>query len=227
MTSVALADELLLLAYDDVTGRSSVPPIALDLGMAAAILVDLVLHRRVEIADGTVVPIDPRPTGHGVADDVLRKIQGELPLPAAFWLQRLRHGLRQHILESMVAQGMMRDQDDTAWDILRVHHYPAVDPTVEQEVRGRLAEALSGASVPDERTAALAALVVAVRMEAVLDLTGDAVATAHQRLEEIVEAARLSPSVVYLTDALHRAVRAALGPVRQSHESGESQPWHS
>jgi hypothetical protein len=214
MTSVALADELLLLAYDDVTGRCSVPPIALDLGMAAAILVDLILHGRVEIADGAVVPIDPSPTGHGVADEVLRRIQGEQPQPAAFWLQRLRHGLRQHILESMVAQGMMRDQDDTAWDILRVHHYPAVDATVEQEVRGRLAEALSGASVPDERTAALAALVAAVRMEPALDVTGEAAATAHQRLEEIVEGAGLSPSITYLTGELHRAVRAALGPVK-------------
>lgn len=215
MTSVALADELLLLAYDDVTGRCSVPPIALDLGMAAAILVDLVLHGRVEVIDGAVVPLDPSPTGHGVADEVLRRIHGELPQPAAFWLQRLRHGLRQHVLESLVALGTIRDQDDTAWDVLRVHHYPAVDPTVEAEVRGRLAQALSGTSVPDERTAALAALIATVRMEPTLGVTGEAAASAHRRLDEIVDGARLSPSVFALTAALHRAVRAALGPVKQ------------
>lgn len=215
MTSVALADELLLLAYDDVTGRCSVPPIALDLGMAGAILVDLVLHGRVEVTDGAVVPVDASPTGHAIADEVLRRIHAELPQPAAFWLQRLRHGLRQHVLESLVAQGTIRDQDDTAWDVLRVHHYPALDPTVEQEVRDRLARALSGASVPEERTAALAALIAAVRMEPTLGVTGEAAVTAHRRLDELVDGAGLSPSVFALTDVLHRAVRAALGPVKQ------------
>jgi hypothetical protein len=119
----------------------------------------------------------------------------------------------------------MRDQDDTAWDVLRVHHYPSVDPTVEQEVRGRLAAALAGDAVSGERTAALAALVVAVRMEPTLGLTGDAAAKAHLRLEEIAEGAGFAggavgtstvrPSVAFLIGELYRAVHAALGPVKQ------------
>ena len=40
MTGVALAEELLLLAYDDETGRATMPRISLDLGMAAAVLVE-------------------------------------------------------------------------------------------------------------------------------------------------------------------------------------------
>ena len=94
MTSVALAEELLLLAYDDETGRCGVPVIALDLGMAAAILVDLVLHGRIEVSDRLVVPIDASPTGHDINDEVLGRIGAERPEPAAFWLQRLRHNLR-------------------------------------------------------------------------------------------------------------------------------------
>ncbi len=214
MTSVTLADELLLLAYDDVTGRCAVPPIALDLGMAAAVLVDLVLRGRVEVTDGSVVPLDPSPTGDEVSDAVLHRIHGELPQPAAFWLQRLRHNLRRHVLESLVAQGVIRDQDDTAWDILRVHHYPAADSTVELEVRDRLAAALAGTSAPEERTAALAALIAAVRMEVTLGFAGDAIVATHQRLEQIAAAAGLSASVSVLTGELARAVRSALGPVK-------------
>jgi len=190
MTSVALADELLLLAYNDETGRCTVPLIALDLGMAAAVLIDLVLQ------------------------------------PAAFWLQRLRHNLRRHVLDGLVAQGVVRDQDDTGWDVLRVHHYPAVEPTLEREARRRLTAALAGDSAPDERTAALAALLVAARMEATLGLTGDDVARAHQRLEEIaeqagfaargaVQTATVRPSVAFLFGDLYRAVGTALGPVKQ------------
>jgi sugar phosphate isomerase/epimerase len=44
MGSVALAEELLLLAYDDESGRATGSQIGLDLGMAAAVLVEL--HHR-------------------------------------------------------------------------------------------------------------------------------------------------------------------------------------
>ena len=226
MTSVALADELLLLAYNDETGRCTVPLIALDLGMAAAVLIDLVLHGRVEVVDAAIVPKDLSPTGHPVIDEVLSRIGAEPPQPAAFWLQRLRHNLRRHVLDGLVAQGVVRDQDDTGWDVLRVHHYPAVEPTLERDARRRLTAALAGDSAPDERTAALAALLVAARMETTLGLTGDDVARAHQRLEEIAEqagfaarsavhTATVRPSIAFLFGDLYRAVGTALGPVKQ------------
>ncbi|SRR6266516_3541737 len=224
MTSVTLADELLLLAYDDETGRCAVSAIALDLGMAAAVLIDLVRHGRIEVTDRTIVPVNPSPTGHDVNDEILGRICGERPQPAAFWLQRLRHNLRRHVLESLIAQGVVRDQDETAWDILRVHRYPMIDPTAEQAARSRLAAALTGDSVPDERTAALATLVAAVRMEPTLGLTGDDVAKTHRRLEEIaeragfagriMEASTVRPSIAFLVGELYHAVHAALGPAK-------------
>jgi len=225
MTSVALAEELLLLAYDDETGRCGVPVIALDLGMAAAILVDLVLHGRIEVSDRLVVPIDASPTGHDINDEVLGRIGAERPEPAAFWLQRLRHNLRQHVLDRLVAHGVLRDQDVTAWDVLRVHRYPMIDSSLEEAARRRLSAALAGESATDEWTAALAALVAAVRMEPTLGLSADALHKAHQQLEEIAAAAGFAsgatleqstvrPSVAFLIAELYHAVRAALGPVR-------------
>jgi plasmid stability protein len=225
MTSVALADELLLLAYDDQTGRCSVSLIALDLGMAAAVLLDLVLRGRVEVADRMLVPVNPSPTGHETNDEVLHRICAERPQPAAFWLQRLRHNLRQHVLESLIAQGVIRDEDETAWDVLRVHRYPMINASAEKEARTRLSAALAGDGTPDERTAALAALVAAVRMEPTLGLTGAAVAKAHQQLEQIaatagfaagtvVEHSTVRPSVAFLLGELYSAVRVALGPAR-------------
>jgi Golgi phosphoprotein 3 (GPP34) len=225
MTSVALADELLLLAYDDETGRSTVPHIALDLGMAAAVLVDLVLHGRVEVTNRTVRTINPSPTGHDTADKILARIAGEEPMSVASWLQRLRHRLRESLLASLVSRGIVRDQDETAWDFIHLHRYPMVDPTAERDTRARLAEALTGNSVPDERTAALATLVAAVRMEPTLGLSGDDVAEAHKRLEEIaggagfaagtiLEESTVRPSVAFVIGELQRAVTTACGPAK-------------
>lgn len=223
MTPATLADELVLLAYDNDTGRSAVPRIALDLGIAAAILVDLVIGGRLSVAGDAVTAVNEAPTGEPVADEMLARIVADTPHSAASWVQRLRHRARDLVLASLVQRGIVRDQQEMALEHIHLHRYPTVDPSCETEIRARLAEALTGRSVPDERTSALAALVAAVRMEPTLGLTGDAVMEAHKRLEEIAENAGFSadtvlenstvrPSVAFVIGELYRAVNAALGP---------------
>jgi len=225
MTSVGLADELVLLAYDDETGRSSVSHIGLDLAMVAAVLVELVLRGRIEV-DGNVVSVrDPAPTGDPVADEILARIAADSPHTVSSWLQRLRHGLRGRVLASLCERGIVRDQDETALEHIHLHRYPTVDGTAERDTRARLAEALVGQTVPDERTSALATLVAAARMEPTLGLSGDEAREAHRRLEAIaggagfaagtiLEESTVRPSVALVIGELYRAVAAALGAPR-------------
>ncbi|WFE50332.1 GPP34 family phosphoprotein [Micromonospora sp. WMMD1155] len=222
MTGVALAEELLLLAYDDSTGKATMPRISLDLGMAAAVLVELAIAGRIAYADGSLAVVDPTPTGEPVADEVLGRIAADTPHTPASWVQRLRHGLRDKILNDLCAQGVVRDVDETELGFIHVHRYPVVDASVEAETRQRLTEALTGAAAPDERTAALATLVVVLRMETALGVGAEEVATARRRLEEIATGAGFSgqvstddsvvrPSVGLVVAALAGAVDAALG----------------
>lgn len=222
MTGVALAEELLLLAYDDTTGKATMPRISLDLGMAAAVLVELALAGRIAYADGSLTVIDPTPTSEPFSDDVLSRIAADTPHTPASWVQRLRHGLRDRILADLCRQGVVRDVDETELGFIHVHRYPVVDSSVEAETRQRLADALTGAAAPDERTAALATLVVVLRMESALGVGAEEVATARRRLEEIATGAGFSgqvstddsvvrPSVGLVVAALAVAVDAALG----------------
>ncbi|MBM0232897.1 GPP34 family phosphoprotein [Micromonospora sp. STR1_7] len=225
MTGVALAEELLLLAYDDQTGKATMPRISLDLGMAAAVLVELALANRIAYDDGSLTVVDPTPTGEPVADEVLGRIAADTPHTPASWVQRLRHGLRDRILGDLCAQGVVRDVDETELGFIHVHRYPVLDRSVEADTRQRLAEALTGAAAPDERTAALATLVVVLRMETALGVSGETAADARRRLEEIATGAGFSgqvsaddsvvrPSVGLVVAALGRAVDQALGPRR-------------
>jgi hypothetical protein len=225
MSVVGLADELLLLGYDDQSGRPTVPLIALDLGMVAAVLVELVLCGRIEVTDTQVLVRDPAPVGVPVTDAVLAKIVSDTPHSVASWMQRLRHGLRPHVLASLVDRGVVRDQDETALEHIHLHRYPTTDPGPEADTRARLAHALTGQAVPDERTAALATLVAGVRMEPTLGLSGPAAAQAHRRLEEIasgagfaggtiLEQSTVRPSIAFVVDQLYRAVQQALGTAR-------------
>jgi hypothetical protein len=226
MTPIALAEELLLLGYDDKSGKATVSRIGLDLGMAAAVMIELALAGRIRLGEAkTLTVIDPSPIGHPIADGVLARIAADSPHTVASWVQRLRHGLRDGVLADLCARGVVRELDETALGFITLHRYPVVDPKPEADVRARLTAALTGESPPDERTAALAALIVAVRMEPTLRLPAEQQATVHQRLEEIavlagfgggisLEDSTVRPSVGLLISELHRAIATALGGVR-------------
>ena len=226
MTSIALAEELLLLAYDDQTGKATGSRIGLDLGMAAAVMVDLALAGRVAYVDGYLKVIDDTSVEDPIADAVLAKAAADEPHTPAQWLQRLRHGLRTRVLADLVARGVVRDVDETQMGVIHVHRYPTTDPAVEAEIRKRLAEALITQGMPDERTAALCTLLVAVRMEPALRLPPEEAVQAHARLEAIASGAGFSgtanledsivrPSVALVVATLGRAIQAALGTPRQ------------
>ncbi|MET0422547.1 MAG: GPP34 family phosphoprotein [Actinoplanes sp.] len=222
MTSIALAEELLLLAYDDQTGKATGSRIGLDLGMSAAVLVDLALAGRIAYVDGFLKVIDPSPIGDPIADLVLAKAAADEPHTPAQWLQRLRHRLRTRVLEDLVARGVVRDVDETQMGVIHVHRYPTTDLAYETEIRQRLAAALISEGYIDERTAALATLLTACRMEPALRLPPEDAARAHERLEAIAAGAGFSgsanledsivrPSVALVVAILGKAISAALG----------------
>jgi Golgi phosphoprotein 3 (GPP34) len=225
MTSIPLAEELLLLAYDDATGKATGSRIGLDLGMAAAVMVDLALAGRITYVNGNLTVIDATPTGDPIADAVLAKAATDEPHTPAQWLQRLRHRLRIRVLEDLVERGVVSDVDETQLEYIHVHRYPTTDHAYEAEIRQRLAEALITDAIPDERTAALATLLTATRMEPALRLPPEEAARAHQRLEEIASGAGFAggvsmedsivrPSVALVVATLARAISAALGAPR-------------
>jgi hypothetical protein len=227
MTTIALAEELLLLAYDDQTGKATGSRIGLDLGMAAAVMIDLALAGRVAYVDGFLKVINPAPVDDPIAAAVLAKAAADDPHTPAQWLQRLRHGLRTRVLADLVERGVVQDVDETQMGVIHVHRYPTTDPAVEAEIRKRLAEALITREMPDERTAALATLLTATRMEPALRLPPEEAAEAHRRLEEIANGAGFSgtanledsivrPSVALVVATLGRAISAALGAPKQA-----------
>jgi hypothetical protein len=226
MTSIALAEELLLLAYDDQTGKATGSRIGLDLGMAAAVMVDLALAGRIAYVEGYLKVIDATPVGDPIADAVLAKAAASEPHTPGQWIQRLRHGLRNRVLADLVDRGVVRDVDETQLDFIHVHRYPTTDPAVEAEIRKRLGDALISEVPPDERTAALATLLVATRMEPALRLPPEDAAQAHRRLEQIASGAGfvgtgnledsiVRPSVALVVATLSKAIQAALGTPKQ------------
>ena len=66
-----LADQYFLIAHEDRTGRSRLHPRATGLGLAAALIGELVLDGHLELMDGDLHIIDRRPPGDALSHDIL------------------------------------------------------------------------------------------------------------------------------------------------------------
>jgi hypothetical protein len=66
-----LADQYFLIAHQDRTGRSRLHPRATGLGLAAALLGELILEGRIGIADGDLLILDRHPPADALAHDIL------------------------------------------------------------------------------------------------------------------------------------------------------------
>jgi hypothetical protein len=66
-----LADQYFLIAHEDRTGRSRLHPRATGLGLAAALIGELMLDGRVRVIDGDLHIVSRQPPGDALAHDIL------------------------------------------------------------------------------------------------------------------------------------------------------------
>src|SRR3954471_232280 len=100
-----LADDLFLTAHDTVKGKSLLTPATLGLGLAGALLGELVLWRRLDIVDAKIVLIDDRPTGDpaatAVLDQLLREGQHRV---VRDWISFLATGIAVDLVERRLSR---------------------------------------------------------------------------------------------------------------------------
>jgi hypothetical protein len=170
--SVLLAEDLLLLVTDDVSGRLLAPAAQVDAGLGGANLAELALLNKVDLSGegdagraGRIVVRDPSPAGDQVLDAALETLiarQGSKPSTV---IGPLSGGLRQRLYERLAASGVVRAGRGRILGIFPAHTWPAQDAHHEAQVRLLLTQALVQQQVPDARSAALIALLHALRCE--------------------------------------------------------------
>ncbi|MFB9234732.1 GPP34 family phosphoprotein [Plantactinospora siamensis] len=168
MSSLTLADELALLSYD-VDGRSQVGRPTLDYALAGAVVLELTLAGRLDLADGRVRVADPAPTGHPVLDAALSRAADERrPQKPKDLVNRLSKGLLDQVLDGLVAAGVLERRQERVLGLIPRTRFPSphgVEPQAETEARQRLTAAVLADGPVEPRTAALCGLVRAAGME--------------------------------------------------------------
>src|SRR6185437_2310390 len=154
-----LATDLLLLALDDE--RGTVLPqtaIGLDYGLAGAVVMELALRGRIRL-DGDMVSTTGTTTDDALLDDALRTIAATPGKDLAHWVWHLSRdldGLRQRLLDRLVARGTLEKREKRVLLLFHQNVYPERDARVD-------AALLQGAT-PDAPTACLIHLAAACRV---------------------------------------------------------------
>jgi Golgi phosphoprotein 3 (GPP34) len=108
-----LADDLFLLAHDEITGRPRLHPRVTGIGLAGALLGELTLFRRVDIRadpDGRefVVVTEREPIDDALANAVLRQVMADgRPRTVRAWLGYLAQTASHNVGERLGAAGLV------------------------------------------------------------------------------------------------------------------------
>lgn len=162
-----LATDLLLLALDDE--RGTVLPqaaIGLDYGLSGALAMELALRGCLHMEDERVFTSGTS-TDDVVLDDALRVIAATPGKTLEHWVRHLPRevaGLRQRLLDRLVAQGTLAMREKRVLLVFHQKVYPERDARVEHDIRARIDGVLLHGEPPDAGTACLIQLAAACRV---------------------------------------------------------------
>ncbi|OUC95689.1 GOLPH3/VPS74 family protein [Streptosporangium minutum] len=205
MTTI-IAEEVLLLAYSEVEGRQLIGSSELDAALGGALLAELAINGRIDLADKKVTVLDPTPLGDEELDATLARIAGEpKERKPDWWVYKLHSAkLRKRLLSRLAERGVLSEEPRKILGVFPSTRYPERDPRVEQGIRESVQSVLSGAA-PDER----AAVLIAVLHAAKIDRKAFPGAS-KERVKEITEGEWAGAAVAKTIAAVNSAVMTAV-----------------
>ena len=163
-----IAEDLLLLLLDDMSGKKTTDGTRLDYALGGAVLRELVMGGRVDVTEKKgwlgrqrVVVTDPAPTGDAVLDGALTHLGTGKARITQSAVAGLSHQLRKTPLERLADAGVLRRESDHVLGIPR-ERWPTSDAARGEALRTRLHHVLVVGLASDPRISALIALLSAI-----------------------------------------------------------------
>jgi hypothetical protein len=212
-----IAEDLLLLLYDDESGKPITGAPGLDYALAGAVLIELSVLGKLgiaaegeEVKHGRLKVLDATPTGDAILDERLAYVVSKPGKRPSDQIVRLSKKLREQLLASLADRGVLIEDEGKVLGIFPVTRWPAKDARHEAEVRSMLEGVLKVGTSPDQRTGALIALLSALNV--VPKVVTDAVdkKALKQRAKEIAESDWAADAVKKAVAQMQAAVTTAV-----------------
>jgi len=193
---VLLADDYFLLGVSDRTGRPKLAPKVFALGVAGALLGELILDERITVEGDRIQLINRHPPADALAHTILDHLlaEGASTHPVRTWLVFLARQSVEQVAERLWRAGHIRRERSRRLFSTETL-YPPIEPNVAYWPTARLSTALGRGRQFTWPDAALAGLAVATGLDEYLLYTGET--AARDYLRHIID---------HLTAALHALV---------------------
>ena len=158
-----LMEELLLLALDDKKGKiifSSSS--ALPYGLRGALLLELVLIKKIDVINKKLVVVDNSPTEDSLLNNALDIITNHKQKKVKYWVSKLKSKmkqLRQDLLLGLMDKGIIEKRDEKILWLIPTKSYPTKNPIPENKVRSRIIDIVLHNKQADERSLMLISLI--------------------------------------------------------------------
>jgi hypothetical protein len=192
-SQLPLADDLYLAAHDTARGRCLLSPATLGIGLAAGLLAELVLWRRIEVNDTELVVVDERPTAEpatsAVLEQMLRESHHRL---VRDWISFLATGVATDLVERRLARaGHVRREEKRGLLGTKVRFVPT-DTSVAGWPGTRIRTATSRGEFLDRPDLVLTGLVFATGLDQHVLVTLEA----HEREQLFDQLRRRLPAML-------------------------------
>lgn len=168
---LSFAEEIYLLALDDVTGKVSSysDEISLSYALVGAVLCELSFKGKIDADAGHLVVIDKTPTGNKILDSVLSVIiETESKMPISYWLKILLSNASQTedlVLSELINKGILKMVDERIFWVFHTRRYPVINNEEITSVETRIRElVLNEKESPKPREAVLVSLIQACNL---------------------------------------------------------------
>ncbi len=164
-----LAEELYLIALHDEKGTVlGAASIALEYGLAGALVLELVLRDRLKLKEKKLVPIGAKPLDDGILNEAFSLIrQSSKDRKPDYWVQKLPSAIKkmkQRLLDGLIEKGILRKQEGRVLWLFPVNRYPTNDAQPERSIRERIRWAVLKNAECEPRTLLLLSLIKACEL---------------------------------------------------------------
>ncbi|TKG66981.1 GOLPH3/VPS74 family protein [Prauserella endophytica] len=212
-----IAEDLLLLVFDDTEGKPVSGVHNLEYSLAGALLIELAMLGRVDVTPesddgkaGRLAVRDDSPAGHGVLDGALATLstmEGRKPKDAIGPLTG--QGLSERLLAGLAERGILRREEGRILKLFPVTRWPAEDSRDEERTRAELDRVLVHGEDPGERTGALIALLTGMGVVTRV-VESDDPGLVERRAKEIAEGNWAGEAMRKAVEEMTAAVMVAL-----------------
>ncbi len=161
---LSLPEELLLLALNEEKGTFSWSVSSkLPYVLAGALLMELILRKRLVVEPKRLEVLDRAPTGEPLLDSILKAIDSSKKVRAgAFWIGKIRGRIKPMklaLLGELVDKGVLHSEEYRVLGIFPTTRYPSQDDRPKKTLISDIRSLILRREVPDLRQTMLIALV--------------------------------------------------------------------